>query len=67
LFEATGMVETRTNLLARRIIQLQRAVLIRRLRGAGIHIVDWDTSLPFEKVAKRELEQRVVFSRGLLR
>jgi uncharacterized repeat protein (TIGR01451 family) len=63
-FESAGMAETPTNLMARRIVRLQRAVLLRRLRGAGIHIVDWDTSLPFEKVAKRELEQRMVLPRG---
>jgi uncharacterized repeat protein (TIGR01451 family) len=66
-FEAVGMPETHTNLLARRIVQLQRAVLFRRLRGAGIHVVDWDTSQPFEKIAKRDLEQRMVLPRGELR
>jgi uncharacterized repeat protein (TIGR01451 family) len=66
-FEAGGMAETRANLLARRIVQLQRAVLLRRLRGEGIHVVDWDTSQPFEKTAKRELEQRMVLPRGVLR
>jgi uncharacterized repeat protein (TIGR01451 family) len=66
-FEADGMPETRPNLLAKRIVRLQRAVLLRRLRGAGIHVVDWDTSQPFEKTAKRELEQRMVLPRGVLR
>ena len=65
-FEAGGMAEIRTNLLARRIVQLQRAVLLRRLRGAGIHVVDWDTSQPFEKIAKRDLELRMVLPRGIL-
>jgi uncharacterized protein (DUF58 family) len=66
-FEASGLPETRTVLLAKRIVQLQRVVLLRRLRGAGIHVVDWDTSQPFEKTAKRELEQRLVLPRGVLR
>ena len=66
-FEADGLPETRTNLLARRIVQLQRAVLLRRLRGAGIQVVDWDTSQPFEKTAKRALEQRLVLPRGISR
>ena len=66
-FESGSMAPTRTNLLARRIIQLQRAVLLRRLRGMGIHVVDWDTSQPFEKTAKLELEQRMVLPRGVLR
>jgi len=66
-FEADGLAETHPNFLARRIVQLQRALLFRRLRGAGIHVVDWDTSQPFEKTAKRELEQRLVLPRGVLR
>jgi hypothetical protein len=66
-FEADAMAETPANLLARRIVQLQRAVLLRRLRGTGIHVVDWDTSQPFEKIAKRDLEQRMVLPRGVLR
>ena len=66
-FEASGMVETRTNLLAKRIVRLQRAVLLRRLRGTGIHVVDWDTSQPFEQTARREMEQRMVLPRGVLR
>jgi len=66
-FEADGMAKTHANLLARRIVQLQRAVLLRRLRGAGIHVVNWDTSQPFENIAKRELEQRLVLPLGVLR
>jgi uncharacterized protein (DUF58 family) len=64
-FEAGGMAGTRPNLFARRIVQLQREVLLRRLRGAGIHVVDWDTTQPFEKTARRELEQRMVLPRGV--
>ncbi|MGA2503284.1 MAG: DUF58 domain-containing protein [Anaerolineales bacterium] len=66
-FEAAGLVATRPNFQAKRIIWLQRAVLLRRLRGAGIHVVDWDTSQPFEKTARSELEQRLVLPRGVLR
>jgi uncharacterized repeat protein (TIGR01451 family) len=66
-FETAGLANTRTNLLAGRIVQLQRAVLLRRLRGAGIHVVDWDTSQPFEKIARSELEPRLVLPRGVLR
>jgi hypothetical protein len=38
---------------------------MRRLRGMGIHTVDWDVSQPFEQVAKRELERRPAQVRGL--
>jgi uncharacterized repeat protein (TIGR01451 family) len=66
-FEAAVLADTRANLLAARIVRLQRAVLLRRLRGTGIHVVDWDTSHPFEKTARSELEQRLVLPRGVLR
>lgn len=66
-FEAASLAQTTTTLLASRIARLQRAVLLRRLRGAGIQVVDWNVSQPFEKVAKRFLEQRQVLSgRGSL-
>jgi uncharacterized protein (DUF58 family) len=61
-FEAAGLAQTRTTQLASRIARLQRAVLLRRLRGAGIRVVDWDVSQPFEKIAKRYLEQRQVLA-----
>jgi uncharacterized protein (DUF58 family) len=67
VFEAAGLPQTRSVLLAQRIAHMQRLVLLRRLRGAGIQVVDWDITLPFEKVAKRELERRMVLPRGELR
>ncbi len=66
-FEAAGIADTSTNILAARVVRLQRLVMLRRLRGAGIHVVDWDVSQPFEKIAKQELEQRLVLHRGVLR
>ena len=66
-FESSGMVESRTTMLAKRIVHLQREVLLRRLRGAGIHVVDWDTSQPFEQIARLALERRMVFPRGVHR
>ncbi|HEY5158277.1 MAG TPA: DUF58 domain-containing protein [Anaerolineales bacterium] len=66
-FEAGGLPKIKTYLLAMRIASLQRAALLRRLRGTGTRVVDWDTSQPFEKTAKRELERRSVSPRGDLR
>jgi uncharacterized repeat protein (TIGR01451 family) len=66
-FEAEGIAETQTNILAKRIVRLQRTVMLRRLRGAGIQVVDWDTSQQFEEIAKRELEQRYFVPSGILR
>ena len=65
-FEVSRLMDSRATLLAARILKMQRAVLLRRLRGAGIHVVDWDTSQPFEKVAKGELQRRLILPRGEL-
>jgi uncharacterized protein (DUF58 family) len=63
-FEAGGLPRKQTHLLAMRIARLQRAALLRRLRGTGTRVVDWDTSQPFEQTASRELERRSVSPGG---
>ena len=62
-FEADGLPRKKIYLLAMRIASLQRRAFLRRLRGTGTRVVDWDTSQPFEKTAKRELERRSVSPR----
>lgn len=64
MFEAAMLPKTKANLLALRIATLQRAVQLRRLRSMGIRIIEWDTSQPFERTAKLELEKRSVFQQG---
>jgi uncharacterized repeat protein (TIGR01451 family) len=64
LFEASALPQTDDVRLATRIVQLQRRVLFRRLRGMGVQVVDWDVSQPFEKVAKQHLERRPAPTRG---
>jgi uncharacterized repeat protein (TIGR01451 family) len=64
-FEFAALPKNEPTLLAKRIVQMQRRVLLRRLRGMGIQTVDWDVSQPFEQVAKRDLERRPAQVRGL--
>jgi uncharacterized repeat protein (TIGR01451 family) len=40
---------------AERIVRLQRRVLLRRLRHAGIAVIDWQTAQPFEDAVARSL------------
>ena len=63
-FELIGLPRTEDVLMAVRIARLQRRVLLRRLLAAGIQVVDWDVSEPFELVARRNLERRLVLPRG---
>jgi len=64
-FEVTGLARTPEVALAERVARLRRQVLLQRLRGIGIQLVDWDTSLPFEQAARRSLERRAVVLRGM--
>ncbi len=64
-FELQGLAPSPAAELAGRIAHMQRQVLIRRLRGAGIHVVDWDVAQPFEQVARRALERRQIMLRGV--
>lgn len=66
-FEYAGLPQTDETRLARRIIQIQRTTLLRRLRGLGVQVVDWDISEPFEQVARRDLERRAAQVRGIQR
>lgn len=63
-FEAAQEEVTESLALALRIVRLQRQIFQNRLRGLGVHIVNWDVSLPFEQVARHELERRQAPLRG---
>jgi uncharacterized protein (DUF58 family) len=41
--------------LAARIAHLERALLLRRLRRAGIQVVDWRVDRPFDRVVHASL------------
>ena len=39
--------------LSARILKLERAWLLRRLRAAGIRVIEWDVLQPFDQVTRR--------------
>lgn len=41
--------------LAARIVQLERGLLVRNLKRAGVQVVDWDVDQPFDQAAGRFL------------
>ncbi len=53
--------------LAARLARLERTVLLQRLTAAGVQVVDWDVSKPFEQVARQSLERRPILPRGVRR
>jgi uncharacterized protein (DUF58 family) len=65
-FEAGGLRPSDATRLAQRVAHLKRQLFLRRLRGIGIQVVNWDVSQSFEQVARRELERRQNIQRGEL-
>lgn len=39
--------------LATRIVRLERRILLRRLRRAGVQVIEWDVSFPFDQAMQR--------------
>jgi uncharacterized protein (DUF58 family) len=48
-FELSTLPDRTSMRLAGRIAQLERIVLLRQLQQAGIRVLDWDISVPFEQ------------------
>jgi uncharacterized repeat protein (TIGR01451 family) len=57
-FELHSGADDEHLLLALRLVRLRRQILLNRLRGIGIQVVNWDVAQPFEQVARRALERR---------
>jgi uncharacterized protein (DUF58 family) len=45
--------------LAARVIRMERELLIRSLRRAGLQVVNWEVSQPFDQVVRRSLNRQV--------
>jgi len=50
--------------LAARIVQIERELTLRRLQRAGIQVVNWDTSKPFEQVVRSHLGRPLAYLRA---
>lgn len=57
-FEGSGLPPRPEVKLAARIIRMERDLLIRRLRGAGLQVVNWDVGKPLDQVLRRALRQQ---------
>ena len=66
-FELQGTSGSREDRLAARLVRIKRALLLKRLAGAGIQVVEWDVSVPFEHVARQTLERHPALPRGAQR
>ena len=66
-FEAKRLEDRKSIKLAARIARLEREIMLRRLRGFGIQVVNWNTSMPFDQVARAALSRPVTFLRAIQR
>jgi uncharacterized protein (DUF58 family) len=64
-FEASHLPARPTVQQAARILSLQRRVTLQRLRHAGVQVVDWDVTKPFEQVAESALSRPPAFMRAI--
>jgi uncharacterized protein (DUF58 family) len=51
--------------LAARIVRMERTLLLQRARRAGIQMVDWDVSMPFEQVMASRLSRPATWLRAV--
>ncbi|NTU56892.1 MAG: DUF58 domain-containing protein [Anaerolineales bacterium] len=54
-FELSYLTKDRNVELASRVIELERTLLLQKVRRAGIQVLDWDVTEPFDLVVKRKL------------
>ena len=56
-FEARALESRPSVTLAARIVHLERALLLRKLRHAGIQVVDWQVDQPFDQAVHTSLSR----------
>jgi uncharacterized protein (DUF58 family) len=64
-FELSYLAKTRKVELAGRVIQMERRLMMQRVERAGIQILDWDVSEPFDQVVKRKLSRPPAWLRAV--
>jgi uncharacterized protein (DUF58 family) len=64
-FELQNLTRDRSVELAGRLVRLERGLLLRRLQRAGIQVLDWDVSRPFDQVMKHRLGRPPTYWRNV--
>lgn len=54
-FELSYLKENPSVELAGRVVRMERDLLLNKLQGAGVQVLDWNVAHPFDKVMKRRL------------
>jgi uncharacterized protein (DUF58 family) len=64
-FELSYLPESEMNQLAGRVVQMERILLLQKMGRAGIHVLDWDVSDPFDLFVKRRLSRSPFWLRAV--
>jgi uncharacterized protein (DUF58 family) len=56
-FELSYLPSTEAVRLAGRVLHMERLVFLQKLGRAGIHVLDWDVSAPFDQFVKQRLSR----------
>ena len=64
-FELSYLSQNETIQLAGRVIHMERVLLLQKMGRAGIHVLDWDVTEPFDLFVKRRLGRSPVWLRAI--
>ena len=64
-FELSYLPQTHDNELAGRVLRMERMLLLQKAQHAGIQVLDWDVSEPFDLVVKRKLSRPPAWLRAV--
>ena len=64
-FELAYLQKTRNVELAGRVVTMERLLLLQKVRHAGVQVLDWDVSEPFDHVVKRMLSRPPAWLRAV--
>ena len=64
-FELSYLPKNKHVELAARVIRMERALLLQKIQRAGIQVLDWDVSEPFDQVVKRKLSRPPAWVRAV--
>jgi len=64
-FELSYLINDRFVELASRVVRLERALLLQKVQRAGVQVLNWDVSEPFDLVVKRKLGRPPAWMRAV--
>jgi uncharacterized protein (DUF58 family) len=62
-FELAYLPANETIQLAGRVIRMERSLLLQKMGRAGIHVLDWDVTEPFDLFVKRRMSRSPIWLR----